>query len=416
MAVQTHRKSLVILGNGMATGRLLDELLAGPQDRWDITVIGEEAQGSYNRILLPGLLAGELQPEALIQKPPRWYREHGINLITARATRIDRRRRRVSCGNIQVLYDHLVIATGSRPAALPAAHTDLPGIFSFRDLRDAEGIEARARSLRDGRALVIGGGLLGLEAAWGLRRQGLHVTVIHRNERLMNRQLDRTAAGLLADSLREKGIDILLDAEVEAFVPDAQWQLKGARLRDGRLLSAGLAIIATGIKPNAEIGLRAGLHGERGIAVDDLLGSSDPCISALGECVEHAGRTFGLVDPIWEQCRTLAARLRGEDARPFQPRPVPTRLKVSGIQLFSMGEFSDAPGVRAVELRDERKRVYRKIFLRGDTVCGAVLFGDVRGGLDYYALMESSHGCGQGLPDLLLQPDAIRANGERRSA
>ncbi|GGO87525.1 hypothetical protein GCM10011348_40920 [Marinobacterium nitratireducens] len=381
-----ERQKLIIIGNGMATSRLLDELLRQGSGHFDISVFGEEAGGAYNRIQLSPLLAGETDREAIQLKSADWYRDNGIRLYSGDAVvRIDRVARRViSHAGVRCDYDHLVLATGSRPARIPAQNQGLDGIFDFRTCRDVEHILDRSEQSRD--AVVVGGGLLGLEAAHALNKRGLNVTLVHRADWLMNRQLDRYAGRLLRSALEARGIRFRLGDEVVAF--EGETRVTGAQLKGGERLAADCAVIATGITPNIALAQDAGLKCGHGLLVDDLLRSEDPAISALGECIEHRGRTFGLVAPIFEQARLLAERLVRGLTTPYRAAPVPTQLKVSGINLYSAGEHLEAPGLETLTLSDPGAGVYRKLLLRDNRLAGVVLYGDTRDGPWYFELLQ----------------------------
>jgi nitrite reductase (NADH) large subunit len=402
--VPSCRTQLVIVGNGMAAGRLLDELLARAASVFDVTVIGDEPQGSYNRILLSPVLAGEIPPESVIQKSAAWYRERGIRFVAGDpVTALCPQDRKVRCrSGLTISYDQLVLATGSRPASIAAKNQQLSGIVPFRTLDDVARLLALCAGAK--RALVVGGGLLGLEAAYGLARQGLAVTVVHRGRWLLNRQLDPRAGAFLAKVMQSKGIDCVLGAEVDRFLGDAQSPdvLAGARLNTGQQLACDIAVIATGITPNSELGDAAGLTGDKAIAVDDYLQTRDARISALGECCEHRGQTFGLVEPIWQQCISLAERLGADQRRPFQNVPVATKLKVSGVHLFSAGDFVTLPHHHEWVMEDATTGVYRKLLLRDGCIVGVVLFGDVRDGPYYFDLMQSQTPVLAALPGLLV--------------
>ncbi len=394
-----ERQHLVIIGNGMATSRLLDELHSRDASAYQITVFGDEPGGAYNRIQLSPLLAGETDRKSIQLKSSLWYRNHGIRLHSNDAViAIDREQQTVtSQAGLRCHYDQLILATGSRPAKIPAGNQALAGIFDFRTEQDVERILSRSSQSRA--ALVIGGGLLGLEAAHALARKGLGVTLIHRGDWLMNRQLDPEAGELLRAELAQRGIQFVLGDEVSHF--EGSEQLTGAVLKSGQRLDAQLAIIATGITPNSALARDAGLDCGRGLRVDDLLRSSDTRISALGECIEHRGRTFGLVAPIWEQARLLADRLVRGLATPYRDAPVPTKLKVSGINLFSAGEYLDAPQLQSLTLGDRQSGVYRKLLLRDNRLVGAVLYGDVQDGQWYFELMQGQQELGDLLPQLI---------------
>lgn len=406
------KKSLVIVGNGMATGRLLDELGKYGYGEYDITVLGDEVHGSYNRIMLSPLLANETTQTAIINKPARWYHEAGIRFVAgARVNAIDRQGKRVFTQNGKSYhYDELVLATGSRPAPIPVENQTLKCIYSFRTLDDVDCIVAAtegASETSEGddkhmpvRALVIGGGLLGLEAAYGLSSKGLAVTLVHRGGWLLNRQLDQPAATLLKQLMEQKNVQFRLSCEVTCF--DGDEFVRGAHLSSGEYLGCQLAVIATGITANKELGLAAGLAGQHGVAVDEYMRSSDPCISAVGECIEFNGRTFGLVEPIWQHCATLADRLVANKATPFVDTPVATKLKVSGVQLFSAGQHLTHKAHRELLFLDPASGIYRKILLQDDRIVGVVLFGDTRDSPEYFTMLQTCRPVGELAPLLLL--------------
>lgn len=389
------KTSLLIIGAGMATGRLLDEICRRNPRRFDITVVGDEIHGSYNRIMLSSVLAEEVVAHAIIGKPSDWFKAKGIRFIGGRrAIAIDRDQKMVVLDDgAELTYDELVLATGSRPAQIAATNQHLHNIYSFRTLQDvsciaaaAEAAHSRVSSGRSARAIVVGGGLLGLEAAYGLAKKGLPVTLVHRSGWLLNRQLDAGAAGYLRRVMEAKNISFELGAEVSSFTGSKD--VSGAQLTNGRFIECDLAVIATGISPNKELGLAAGLVGSRGVRVDEFMRTSDRAISAIGECTEYEGETFGLVDPIWQQCITLADRLSYEQMTPFSSQPVATKLKVSGVQLFSAGEHLTSGEHRELLLEDPGAGIYRKLLLREDRVVGIVLFGDTRDGPEYFSMMQ----------------------------
>lgn len=401
-----NRKSIVVVGNGMAAGRLLDELIKRDHSLLDITVIGDEIHGCYNRIMLSPVLAGETTAAEIINKPVPWYGESGIRFVSgARVVRIDRAAMQVETQSGELFaYDQLVLATGSRPAQIPAKNQQLQRIYSFRTLDDVDRItksaEGAATVQAAANAVVIGGGLLGLEAAYGLASKGLSVTLVHRSRWLLNRQLDKQAGALLKQVMEQKGVTFRLACEVEQF--EGQSYVQGVRLSSGETLSCQLAVIATGITPNKELGLGAGLEGERGIRVDENLRTSDERISAIGECIEFNGNTYGLVEPIWQQCVALADRLVLKKSTAFIDVPVATKLKVSGVQLFSAGEHLTTDEHRELLYSDPAGGVYRKILLKNDCIVGIVLFGDTRDGYDYFAMLEAKTPVADIAPLLLL--------------
>ncbi|MBA2780485.1 NAD(P)/FAD-dependent oxidoreductase [Billgrantia kenyensis] len=385
----TSSEHLVIVGNGMAGHRLVEALLARPERPARITVIGAETAPAYNRILLSPLLAGELQHDALALRCAEWYAEQGIELVLGEQVEsIDRSARRLTTDAGRELdYDRLVLATGSTPARPPVPELELPGVQVFRDLHDAD---ALARAAETGsNAVVIGGGLLGLEAAEGLRKRGqdkrgMQVSLLQRDDRLMNRQLDLTAARLLESELRGRGLDIHTDAQLERLEADAEGQVCAALLADGTRLAADCVVVAIGIVPQAELGRVAGLEVNRGIVVDQWLTTSDPAIHALGECCEFEGHTFGLVEPIWRQVEVLAAHLSGETVDGYVEQPTATKLKVSGVSLYAFGPTDPEPGHEVLSYRDPQQGDYRRLLLRDGRLEGAVLYGDTASGPWYF--------------------------------
>ncbi|MES0874939.1 FAD-dependent oxidoreductase [Sinimarinibacterium sp. HSW-8] len=390
-AGSAHRRRakprLVVVGNGMAGMRTVEELLKLDASLYDITVFGAEPQVNYNRILLSPLLAGEKTVEDIILHTREWYAAHGIRLHAGDpVVAIDRHRRRVrSAAGRELGYDRLLLATGSKPFIIPVPGAELPGVIAFRDIQDVETMLAAARSHR--KAVVIGGGLLGLEAANGLKRQGMDVTVVHVMDRLMERQLDPPAAALLREALEKRGIRILLEAHTERIL-GAQ-RVSSVRLKDGRELAADLVVMAVGIRPNVELARQAGLYCDRAIVVDDTLQTlSDPRIYAVGECVQHRQVTFGLVAPIWEQARVCATHLAGHGHRRYVQAATSTKLKVSGIDLFSAGDFVGGEGTEDLVFRDPRRGSYKRLVLKDRHLVGAVLYGDVGDGSWYFDLIE----------------------------
>lgn len=397
------KKELVIVGNGMAAGRLVDELLAQTQLPYRITVIGDEPEGSYNRIMLSAVLAEEMQESAIIQKDRAFYRANNVRFLAGQrvqAVDADAKRLHFQEGP-SLAYDHLILATGALPARIPAKNQHLAGITHFRTLADVRQMKTASSKGTD--ALVVGGGLLGLEAAYGLAEQGMRVTLVHRASHLMSRQLDRGAGDYLKGVMRAKNISFELCAEVDEFIGSDQ--VTGAVLSNGKTLNCSLAVIATGIRPNCSLAESARLATGAGIRVDDRLLTTNPDISALGECCEFEGTTFGLVEPIWRQCRVLAARLAGKAGEPFSLQPVATKLKVSGVQLFSAGEFATQSHHRELLLNDAKHQSYRKLLLRDNRIVGIVLAGDTRDGQFYFDLLQAKVDIGnQGHKLLFGQP------------
>lgn len=387
--MQTQNEHLLIIGNGMAGHRLLETLLKKPVRPARITVIGDERTPAYNRILLSPLLAAEMEREALTLHDADWYAEQDVALtLGERATRIDRRSGRVTTNaGREIDYDRLVLATGSRPAMPSVPGIDLAGVHGFRDLDDASALAQAAHEGR--RAVVIGGGLLGLEAAEGLRKRGMAVSVLQRAKRLMNRQLDPTAATLLERELVARGLKVVTGAQIAALEDDGQGRVAGAWLEDGRFVAADCVVVAAGITPNAELGRDAGLEADRAIIVDEYLTSTDPAIHALGECCQFQGRTYGLVEPIWHQVEVLATRLCGDSSRGYAEtryieKPCATKLKISGISLYAFGPIEAEDDHEVLTYHDPEQGDYRRLLLRGGRIEGAVLYGDTADGPWYF--------------------------------
>jgi nitrite reductase (NADH) large subunit len=379
------RERLVIVGNGMASLRFLERLAEHAADRFDVTVVGAEPVPAYNRVLLSSLLAGEIDESDCRCRDRAWYLRHGVRLITsAPVTAIDVEERVAVVGDFTALpFDRLVLATGSNPIRLPIDGTDLPGVVTFRDLADVETLKA----LRVGqRAVVVGGGLLGLEAAYGLARRGAEVTLVHLMDRLMERQLDARAAALVRMAMERLGITVLLQAETAAV--EGEGRAQALRLADGRTLPADLVVVAVGVRPNIALARAAGLSTERAIRVDDGLESSAPGIYALGECAEHRGQCYGLVEPAHEQADVLARRLGGEERR-YGGSMLATSLKVSGVPLVSAGPVAEEYEAEPIVLSDPAAGVYRKLLVRDRRLVGALLVGDVEGGRWYVDLIRS---------------------------
>jgi len=387
------RRRLVIIGNGPAAMRTLEELMELAPRAFEIVVFGGEPHDTYNRVLLSAVLAGEKPVEQIITHPSTWFREHGIVLHNADpVVQIDRARRRVrSHRGIEIGYDRLLIATGSMPVLLQIPGADLPGVMSFRDLQDVQTMLSAARAHR--RAVVIGGGLLGLEAAIGLLRQGMQVTVVQLGETLMNLQLDAAAATLLRAELEARGLEFYMPAATAAILGNGA--VTGVRLEDGRELPADLVVIAIGVRPHIELARNAGLRCERGILVDDTLLTFDPSIYAVGECVQHRGSTYGVVAPLCEQARVCAAHLAERGVRRYRGSSVSTQLKIDGIEVFSAGDAAGSACSETLVFRDPGRRVYKRLVLENDRVRGAVLYGDIRDGHWYSDLINEGHPVGR---------------------
>ncbi len=387
MTSPAARQSLVVIGNGMAGMRTVEELLKLAPDMYDITVFGAEPHGNYNRILLSPVLAGEKKIEDIMLHTREWYVENGITLHAGDpVVHIDRKRRYVrSASGVEVWYDRLLLATGSTPFIIPVPGHKLPGVLGFRDINDVDAMLEAARS--GGHAVVIGGGLLGLEAANGLLRRGMKVTVVHVTDSLMNQQLDKPAALLLKQALEKRGFEFMLEANTAEIVGEDR--VRAVRFKDGTEIAADLVVMTAGVRPNIALAKSAGLHCDRAIVVDDTLQTYDPRIYAVGECVQHRSATFGLVAPIWDQAKVAGAHLACAGVRRFVQQATPTKLKVTGVDLYSVGDFIGAEGSEDLVLRDPRRGVYKRLVLIGNRIAGAVLYGDVADGPWYFNLIQN---------------------------
>jgi nitrite reductase (NADH) large subunit len=387
MTARAAKRSLVVVGNGMAGMRTVEELLKLDPDLYDITVFGSEPHGNYNRILLSPVLAGEKSVDDIMLHTRAWYDERGITLHAGDAVvKIDRRRRFVHArSGREVPYDRLLLATGSRPFIVPVPGHQLAGVIGFRDLQDVDTMLAAAS--QGGRAVVIGGGLLGLEAANGLLRRGMDVTVVHLGDALMNQQLDKPAASLLQDALEGRGLHFLMNASTSEIV--GADRVEAVRFLDGSEIAADLVVMAAGVRPNIALAQEAGLYAERAIVVDDTLQTYDPRIYAVGECVQHRRATFGLVAPIWEQARVCGAQLAGAGHRRYVQQATATKLKVTGVDLYSAGDFIGGEDSEDLVLRDRRSGIYKRLVLTGNRISGAVLYGDVQDGPWYFKLIQN---------------------------
>jgi len=379
------RERLVVVGNGMAGLKFLEEVLELAPDRFDITVMGAEPEPAYNRVLLSSLLAGEIAAADVAMQPRSWYRERGIVLRTGlAAVRLDCARRDIGLADDSaVAFDRLVLATGSQPIRLDVPGRHLRGVMVFRTLADVAAIDAAARAQTP--AVVIGGGLLGIEAAHGLARRGVPVTLIHLMDRLMERQLDAEGARLLEAALEAKGIQVLLQAQTGAIHGDTA--VESVTLADGRRIPCGLVVMAVGVRPDTALAAAGGLETKRGIVVDDRLQTSVPHIHAIGECIEHRGGCYGLVEPVYEQARIAAAAIAGRPAS-YSGSILATNLKVSGVPVFSAGDF-EGSGAEAIVVRDHGTPSYRKLVLRAGRLAGVVLVGDTDDALWYAQLIRS---------------------------
>ncbi|MDX1572399.1 MAG: nitrite reductase large subunit NirB [Methylophaga sp.] len=380
------KEKLVLIGNGMAGMRTLEELLKLAPDKYQISVFGDEPYGNYNRIMLSPVLAGEKTINDIMINDLQWYKDNDVTLYSGqRVTRIDRLKRRVMTDDgLVVEYDRLLLATGSKPFMLPLPGADLPGVISFRDIADVDTMIDTAKTHK--KAVVIGGGLLGLEAANGLMIQGMDVTVVHISDTLMNMQLDKTASDLMLDELKGKGLKFLMQHESAAI--EGKDRVERLTFKDGSAVDADIVVMAVGIRPNATLAQSAGIHCERGIVVDDTMQTFDPRVYAVGECVQHRGTTFGLVAPLFEQAKVCANHLAQMGIARYMSSVTSTKLKVTGIDLFSAGDFIGDEDSEDLVFKDAARHVYKKLVVKDNQLIGAVLYGDTTDGAWYFQLMR----------------------------
>jgi len=379
-------KKLVIIGNGMVPGRMLDVLFDKAPAAFDVTIFNAEPRTNYDRIMLSPVLSGEKTYEDIVIHNDAWYAEHNVTLLKGeKAVAIDRDKKTVTSeGGITAVYDHLVIATGSGPIVIPVPGHELDGVVTYRDLDDVEKMLDAAKTKKN--AVVIGGGLLGLEAAAGLKAQGMNVTVLHLMPTLMERQLDAAAGYLLQKTLEDRGIRVITKANTHEILGDNA--VTGVTLDDGTVIPADIVCMAVGIRPSTALAQEAGLETGRGILIDDRMQTSDPAISAIGECAEHRGICYGLVAPLYEMAKTLAARLTGDEKAVYTGSVTSTKLKVTGIDLFSAGDFAEGPDREEIVLRDAAGGVYKRLVLKDDKIIGTVLYGDTKDGAWFFQMMK----------------------------
>lgn len=381
------KQKLVVVGNGMAGMRAVEELLKIAPDMYDITVFGDEPYPNYNRIMLSPVLANEQTIDDIILNSREWYAEHQITLHTsARVNNIDRVARRVTTENgITVDYDRLLLATGSKPFMLPIPGATLQGVLGYRDIKDTNDMIAAAKQYQH--AVVIGGGLLGLEAANGLKIQGMDVTVVHKNEWLLERQLDRTSGKMLQKSLEARGLKFLLQKDTEQLL-GKDGRVVAIRFKDGQEIAADLVVMAVGIRPNYALAESAGIYCNRGIVVNDTMQTFDPRVYAVGECVTHRGIAYGLVAPLFEMAKVCATHLANFGIGLYKGSVTSTKLKVTGIDLFSAGDFMGSDDAEEILLHDAVGGVYKKLVIKDDAIIGAVLYGDTTDGAWYFQLLR----------------------------
>ncbi|MCK5091034.1 MAG: nitrite reductase large subunit NirB, partial [Gammaproteobacteria bacterium] len=380
------KEKLVVIGNGMAGIRAVEELLKIAPDTYEISVFGAEPYGNYNRIMLSPVLAGEKTIDEIMLNDEQWYVDNGITLHKGKeVTEIDRVNRKViSADGTTEEYDRLLIATGSSPFIISVPGHDLEGVVPFRDIQDVNQMLDAASKHKH--AVVIGGGLLGLEAANGLKEQGMNVTVVHLMDSLMERQLDQPASAMLKSSLEERGLQFILEAQTEAIL--GKDRVEKVRFKDGTEIYTDLVVMAVGIRPDFTLAEKAGIHCERGIVVNDTMQTFDPRVYSVGECVQHRGQTYGLVAPLFEMARVCANHLGQHGIGRYEGTVTSTKLKVTGIDLFSAGDFNGDENTERLVFQDAARGVYRKLVVQDNRIKGAVMYGDTIDGAWYFDLMR----------------------------
>jgi nitrite reductase (NADH) large subunit len=394
-------QKLVVIGAGMASGRALEHLFETDPDAYRVTLFNGEPRGNYNRLMLSPVLSGEKTYQEIVTHDDDWYAANNVETrFGEHVTRIDRKRRVVVSKTGETPYDKLLIATGSMPFILPLPGKDLEGVMPYRDLDDVEKM-LEAAFFPGARAVVIGGGLLGLEAAAGLRLRGMEVVVLHVMGHLMERQLDPSAGYLLQKDLERRGIKVHCKAQTKAIL--GHNRVEAVALEDGTIYPADIVVMAVGIRPETRIATDAHLEIGRGIVVDDAMRTSDPDIVAIGECVEHAGMVYGLVAPLYDQAKVVAKTLLGEEAA-FVPVELSTKLKVTGCDLFSAGDFAEAPDRDEIVFRDASRGVYKRLVLKDGAIIGAVMYGDTADGSWFLSKIKGKDDVTEGRDTLIFGP------------
>jgi nitrite reductase (NADH) large subunit len=422
MDMRVKKQKLVMVGNGMAGVRTLEELLKTEPDLYDITVFGAEPHPNYNRIMLSPVLAGEQTVDEIILNPWAWYEQHGITLHAGKTvTSVDRVKRIVRAvdaqgGVTEAAYDRLLLCTGSNPFMLPVPGAKLQGVIAYRDIADTELMIETAKTHTH--AVVIGGGLLGLEAANGLMKRGMQVTVVHVNPWLMDRQLDEMAGRLLQKSLEERGMKFLLGAHTQEFIGDAQdgqaGRVKAIRFKHGLEVPADLVVMAVGIRPNTALAESMRLHVSRGIVVSDTMQTvTDARIYSVGECAAHRGIAYGLVAPLFEQAKVAANHLAMSGIGRYMGSLTSTKLKVTGIDLFSAGDFRGGEGTEEIVMSDPFGGVYKKLVIKNDRLVGACLYGDTADGSWYFEMLRDGRNV-QDIRDRLMFGESSAGEAEPR--
>jgi len=404
------KKKLVMIGNGMAGVRAIEEILKANPDMFDITIFGAEKYPNYNRIMLSPVLAGDTTIEDIILNDEQWYEDNGITLhMGKRIKEIQRGYKKVVAEDGTVAeYDNLIIATGSDPFIIPVPGHDKEGVMAFRDIEDCDKMFAAAKKYK--KAAVIGGGLLGLEAAKGLLNLGMEATVIHDQATLMNMQLDSVAGEMLRADLEEQGMHFKVSTLTTEVTGDKR--VSGLKFKDGSSLDCDLLVMAVGIRPNMALAKDCGIHCNRGIVVNDYMQTvTDPSVYSVGECAEHRGIAYGLVAPLFEQAKVLAYQITGQGLKAYQGSVVSTKLKVSGVDVFSAGDFMSTPGADVLELMDKVGGVYKKLVLEDDKIKGVVMFGDTADGPTFFQWMQDGKDVSEQRSSLLFSASGLGDSG-----
>lgn len=383
-------QKLVVIGNGMAGMKAVEEILSTAPDKYAITVFGAEPYGNYNRIMLSPVLCGEKSIDDIMINDRQWYSDNHITLHAGpgkEVVNIDRASKTVtSKDGTPAHYDRLLIATGSNPFILPIPGSDLDGVVAFRDVFDVNKMLEYSQIKKH--AIVLGGGLLGLEAANGLVQRGMQVTVVHSNAVLLNRQLDSTAGFLLQQALEQRGVHFKMPAKTEVLLGNQDGHIYAVRFADGSELPCDLFVMAIGVRPNIALAQTAGIHCDRGIIVSDTLQTYDPSIYAVGECIQHRGDTFGLVAPLFEQAKVCANHLCGHGVAEYKTLASATKLKVTGINLFSLGQINQDEDCEVIQFSDPSAGIYKKLVIKNKQIIGLVLYGATADGVWYQSLLE----------------------------
>lgn len=407
--MHAQKKKLVLIGNGMAGVRAVEHLLKLAPGKYDITIFGSEPHPNYNRILLSSVLAGGASMSDIVINDWDWYKENGIALHTGDpVTKVDTKSKTVeSKKGLKLAYDELIIATGSNPFMLPLPGADKEGVIAFRDIQDCEKMIDASQNYK--KAVVIGGGLLGLEAARGLLHLGMDVHVVHIHHYLMERQLDEAAAKMLQRELEAQGMKFLLQKNTASI--KGKRRASGLVFSDGSEVDGDLVVMAVGIKPNVELARAAGIEVNRGIVVNDFLQTSEPGIYAVGECAEHRGIAYGLVAPLYEQGAVLAKHLAGAETEGYHGSVTSTKLKVSGVDVFSAGRFDETPQTRSLKMQDDMAGTYKKLVIQDGKLVGAVLFGDTTEGSELFSIIRKGESVEGREKELLLGFSPSQAGG-----